>query len=74
MKRVNMIQTLICIIHCLLLRFNAPVDVMPGGMGKPGESDKRHMSTSRILRWPYQIILILGNSEIEFCNKSGCGP
>ncbi len=32
-KRVNMIQTLVCTIHCLLLCFNAPVDVIPGGGG-----------------------------------------
>ncbi len=43
-------------------------------MGKPGNSDKVHFYTTRILTWPFQVMLTLGNSDIEFCNKSGCVP
>ncbi len=50
--------------------FNAPVNVMRGDR-QPWDSHERHFYSLRILTWPYQVILSLGNSNIEFCNKSG---
>ncbi len=44
-------------------------DVPEGMDNNPGESDEMFLHP-RILTLPYQVILTLGNSDIEFCNKS----
>ncbi len=46
---------------------------VPQGVGNSEDSDERHLYTLGILIWHYRVILTLGNSEIEFCNKTGHG-
>lgn len=49
----------------------AQVNVTPlGGMGKSGDSHKRHFYTLRILTLSYWVIMTLGNPNIEFHGKS----
>ncbi len=43
-------------------------------IGNPGDSNEIHLYTPGILTWSYRVILILANSDIEFCTNVGVDP
>ncbi len=45
-----------------------------GSMGNLGILMKDNCTPPGILTLFYTVILTMGDSDIEFCNKNGCGP